>query len=171
MLATHIAQTYGALEFWYGLSCLSYFTANSVPLQLWDLLEGKKLFKVANPKVDTYEYDDQSHLAHITALLGPPPRELLTSGRRASMFYKSDGMYISHAIRDCCQRMQSGELHDPDLTLDGFSFEKTIASIHGEEKRRFIQFVKKMIKWDPKQRSTAKELLNDPWLYTDFPQN
>jgi hypothetical protein len=32
----------------------------------------------------------------------------------------------------------------------------------------FIQFVKRMIKWRPEERSTAKELLQDPWLYTDF---
>ena len=101
MPATHTAQTYGALGFWYDLSSLFYFIANSVPLQLWDLLEGKKLFKVASSRAEHNEYDDQSHLAHITALLGPPPRELLTSGRRTSMFYTSDGMYISRAFQDC----------------------------------------------------------------------
>ena len=77
---------------------LFYSIANVMPLKLWDLLEGKKLFKVANPKSKDDEYDDQTHLAYISALLGPPPRELLTSGRRASMFYKSDGTYIPHAF-------------------------------------------------------------------------
>jgi serine/threonine-protein kinase SRPK3 len=32
----------------------------------------------------------------------------------------------------------------------------------------FIKFVKRMIKWRPEDRSTANELLDDPWLYTDF---
>jgi hypothetical protein len=63
--------------------------------KLWDLLEGRKLFKVANPNSKDDEYDEQTHLAYTTALLGPLPGELLTSGRRASMFYKSDGMYMA----------------------------------------------------------------------------
>jgi hypothetical protein len=41
----------------------------------------------------------------------------------------------------------------------------------GEEKRRFVQFVKRMIAWRPEERSTAKELLDDPWLYKDFPRD
>jgi serine/threonine-protein kinase SRPK3 len=43
--------------------------------------------------------------------------------------------------------------------------------MNGEEKRMFIRFAKKMIQWDPEERSTAKELLNDPWLYTDFSED
>lgn len=31
----------------------------------------------------------------------------------------------------------------------------------------FIEFVRKMIRWNPAERSTAKELLTDQWLYTD----
>ena len=32
----------------------------------------------------------------------------------------------------------------------------------------FIDFVKKMMTWDPKERSSAKELLEHPWLYVDL---
>ena len=34
----------------------------------------------------------------------------------------------------------------------------------GEEKQKFIRFVKRMIKWNPDERATAKELAKDPWL-------
>jgi serine/threonine-protein kinase SRPK3 len=61
-------------------------------IKLWDLLEGKRLFEAVDPRsVD--EYDDQKHLAYITALLGPPPRELLDVGDRTSMFYDRDGEF------------------------------------------------------------------------------
>lgn len=50
-------------------------------------------------------------------------------------------------------------------------FETTLSNIKGEEKRVFIKFVKRMIKWQPEERSTAKELLDDPWLYSEFPQD
>jgi serine/threonine protein kinase len=43
--------------------------------------------------------------------------------------------------------------------------------MHGEDKRMFIEFVQRMIKWNPEERSTAKELLQDPWLYADFDED
>lgn len=41
---------------------------------------------------------------------------------------------------------------------------------NGEEKRIFISFINRMIKWKPEERSTAKDLLLDPWLHNDYPQ-
>jgi serine/threonine-protein kinase SRPK3 len=40
--------------------------------------------------------------------------------------------------------------------------------MHGDDKKMFIKFVKRMLKWEPEERSTAKELLGDPWLYAEF---
>lgn len=37
--------------------------------------------------------------------------------------------------------------------------------MEGGDKRMFIEFVKRMTKWNPDERSTAKELRRDPWLY------
>ena len=55
---------------------------------MWDLLENKLLFEAVDPLKS--EYDDQTHLAHITSLIGAPPRELLARGRRTSIFYNED---------------------------------------------------------------------------------
>ena len=52
-----------------------------------------------------------------------------------------------------------------------FSFENTVTETGSEEKKMFIKFAKRMITWRPEERSTAKELLSDPWLYTDFPSD
>ncbi|OBS20032.1 hypothetical protein FPOA_11753 [Fusarium poae] len=125
----------------------------SLGVMLWDLLEGKGLFDpTASDKAD--EYDDQSHLGQITALVGPPPGYLLSRGQRTSMFYKPDG-----------------ELNDPDCIPCNFNFENTINCMSGEEKLRFIQFIRRMVKWSPEERSTARELLEDPWLHEDFSQD
>jgi serine/threonine-protein kinase SRPK3 len=40
--------------------------------------------------------------------------------------------------------------------------------LSGKEKDAFIEFIKKMVKWNPEDRSSAKDLLKDPWLHTDF---
>ncbi|KAF5615020.1 dis1-suppressing kinase dsk1 [Fusarium tjaetaba] len=102
------------------------------------------------------ECDDHSHLGQISALIGPPPQSLLSSGQRTSMFYKLDG-----------------ELKNPGLvpTPGDFSFENTIGCLGGEEKLRFIRFIKRMVRRSPEERSIARELLDDPWLYEDFPQD
>ncbi|KFY90716.1 hypothetical protein V500_05005 [Pseudogymnoascus sp. VKM F-4518 (FW-2643)] len=47
----------------------------------------------------------------------------------------------------------------PLLSLD--SLEKQLS---GEEKQLFIRFIRSMLKWLPEERSTAKQLLKDPWL-------
>ncbi|GMG25307.1 unnamed protein product [Aspergillus oryzae var. brunneus] len=60
--------------------------------QLWDLLEGKKLFKDVDPLHDQ-EYNEPNHLAYITSLLGPPPEDILARGRRAGLFYTADGKH------------------------------------------------------------------------------
>ena len=41
-----------------------------------------------------------------------------------------------------------------------------ITALHGEDKRLFLQFVRKMLKWLPEERATAAELLADPWLHS-----
>ena len=66
--------------------------------------------------------------------------------------------------------MCSGTLKDPGCTPGDFTLEQTITCMSGEEKTRFMSFVKRMVKWNPEERSTAKELLDDPWLYEKFSQ-
>lgn len=48
-------------------------------------LEGKKLFKDVGP-FQVQEYDELSHLGHISALSGPPPKRLLDKGTRTNLF-------------------------------------------------------------------------------------
>ncbi|CAG8070855.1 unnamed protein product [Penicillium nalgiovense] len=64
----------------------------------------------------------------------------------------------------------AGTLQKGDLVPNNFSFKSTLSKFNGEEKRMFISFVNRMIKWKPEERSTAKELLQDPWLHNDYPQ-
>ncbi|KAL5362040.1 kinase-like protein [Aspergillus floccosus] len=134
------AEVYRAPERW------------SLGVMLWDVLEGRTLFEAADPRA-VEGYDDETHLAYITSLLGPAPNGFVGRGKRTSMFYTA-----------------AGTLKNPGLVPSHFSFESTLSKFNGEEKRMFINFVKRMIKWTPEERSTAKELLQDPWLHNDYPQ-
>ncbi|KAM0245993.1 hypothetical protein ACHAP5_004964 [Fusarium lateritium] len=118
----------------------------SLGVLIWDLLEGEALFL---PRVhgSTNEYDDEAHLGQITALIGPRPQNVLSNGRRTPMFYKSNG-----------------ELKDTGRIPGDLNLESTIKRLSGEEKVKFIRFVKRMMKWNPEERDTAKQLLDDPWL-------
>ncbi|GAB1217506.1 hypothetical protein ATERTT37_006745 [Aspergillus terreus] len=84
---------------------------------------------------------------------GPAPKDLVGRGKRTSMFYTA-----------------AGTLKNPDIVPSTFSFESTLSKFNGEEKKMFINFVSRMIKWNPEERSTAKELLQDPWLHNDYTQ-
>lgn len=60
----------------------------------------------------------------------------------------------------------TAKLRNHDQLQNGVGFEDRITTLSGEEKRRFLEFAKRMITWCPRERSTAKDLLKDPWLYT-----
>ncbi|KAF4442700.1 CMGC SRPK kinase [Fusarium acutatum] len=102
----------------------------------------------------SYSADIWSLGVMITALLGPASQDLLTKGRRSALFYQ-----------------EHGELKDSSRIPSNFNLESTLTCMAGEEKRRFIHFVKRMMTWYPEDRSTAKELLGDPWLFKDFSQD
>lgn len=44
------------------------------------------------------------------------------------------------------------------------SLEQSERRLEGEEKERFLKFMRKMLRWVPEERSTAEELFYDPWL-------
>ncbi|EEH04793.1 protein kinase [Histoplasma capsulatum G186AR] len=123
----------------------------SLGVMLWDIIEDRKLFENVY-SVATDEYDEAGHLAHIAALLGSPPKDLLDRGKRTHLFYGPEGICKSQAP-------------------PSFNFNNMLVHLHGEDKNMFITFIKRMLKWEPEERSTAKELLQDPWLYAEFEED
>jgi serine/threonine protein kinase len=67
--------------------------------------------------------------------------------------------------------MTTGEIKDPSCIPHSFSFGSMITNMSGKEKNRFVCFIERMIVWSPEERDMAAELLNDPWLYSDFLQS
>lgn len=68
----------------------------------------------------------------------------------------------------CVFTRETGKFKGTDLTPQDFSLESSINKTHGQNKRMFLAFVSRMLTWQPEDRSTAKELLSDPWLGADF---
>lgn len=44
------------------------------------------------------------------------------------------------------------------------SLEDSEEYLEGENKEMFLRFVRKMLRWDPEERQSARELLTDLWL-------
>ncbi|KAF2010792.1 hypothetical protein BU24DRAFT_466569 [Aaosphaeria arxii CBS 175.79] len=112
-------------------------------VMLWDLFGKQSLFQELDIEAN---YDDKLHLACITALLGPPPSALLQRGKRTSLFYD---------LND--QLQYKGDIPSLD-------FASSVEQIPEDDKELFIKFAKRLLTWDPKERSSAKELLGDPFL-------
>lgn len=46
----------------------------------------------------------------------------------------------------------------------GTSLENSITRFEGEEREKFLEFVRGMLQWRPEDRKTAAQLLKDRWL-------
>lgn len=53
---------------------------------------------------------------------------------------------------------------DVPIPIDS-SLAQSEENLEGDEKQEFLRFVGGMLQWRPEDRKTAKELLQDPWLY------
>ncbi|KAK8116056.1 kinase-like domain-containing protein [Apiospora sp. TS-2023a] len=109
------------------------------------MLEGNQLFRGIDP--EHHKYQRRAHLAEIVALLGPPPKDLLARGHLAT-----------HSLN------LSGTLTAGIDLLASTSLEELETHLAGDEKRRFLEFMRKMLQWAPERRSTAGELFQDRWL-------
>lgn len=153
----------GEFHFWRVRGFLERTYVNDA--KLWELLEGKDLFA---PTVEgTDEYDEHVHLAQMTTFMGHVPSCLLRRGRRTAMFYHPNGLFQVHSPimdRGLTKHTPLGQPKRTDLVPKHLSFEETVSTLTGQEKAMFLKFVRRMVKWEPEDRSSARELLNDPWL-------
>nr|KMM69727.1 hypothetical protein CPAG_06041 [Coccidioides posadasii RMSCC 3488] len=118
----------------------------NVATLIWDLFEGRHLFN--NLLDEQGNYDPFKHMAQIFALLGPPPKELISRSETTRQCFDIDGDWRA-------------SVHEkiPHLSLEDLE-----TRLEGTEKTLFLNFIRSMLKWLPEERKTAKGLLDDPWL-------
>lgn len=129
------------------------------------MFEGGHLFSGKDPEHQTYR--SRAHLASIIGLLGQPPPEFVPRGSRRAEFFSEKGLITEMAPGDtgsgrltpCTGDFNAGIPISAPRTLDEIE-----TNLQAKDKELFLQLMRKMLQWVPERRSTAKELLRDPWL-------
>ncbi|GAM37861.1 hypothetical protein TCE0_033f08139 [Talaromyces pinophilus] len=106
----------------------------NVGCMIWNVFEGGSLFTGQGPEFQTYR--SRAHLAEIISLLGPPPSSFLARGQLTHRFFSDDGDFNAGI-----EMKQQVPLEERESTLKG------------EDKAIFIRLMRKMLQWEPSQRS------------------
>ncbi|TFK24551.1 kinase domain protein [Coprinopsis marcescibilis] len=117
----------------------------NVGCMILDIFEDRHLFYGTDPEHGVYR--SRAHLAEMIALLGPPPPTLLERASARAKFFNGQGVF------------NAGIEVPPRFTLD-----QLVTGVEGSDKELFLRFMGKMLQWDPKDRHTAQQLLEDEWL-------
>lgn len=127
-----------------------------------------------------HAYRGRAHLVEMIALIGPPPPDFVARGRLRAKFFSEEGEHLDRLLLDfgfTLARLAS-QIAAADVVLPWFlgkfhagidlpppsSLEEIETNLDGKDKEQFMQLMRKMLQWVPEHRSTAKELLHDPWL-------
>ena len=127
-------------------------------------MEGSNLFHGIDP--EHHEYRRRAHLAEMISILGPPALKPLSQGTLWSKFFSEDGESICLlpyflVILACA----SGKFHGGIDIPPSISLEQLEMAFEDEEdKQMFLRLIRKMLQWNPQDRHTLKQLMDDEWV-------
>ncbi|RMY71661.1 hypothetical protein D0863_04990 [Hortaea werneckii] len=122
------------------------------PLDIWQI--GCLFFMLLNKRLPFQNIEGEErwsgcyHLTQMTALMGPPPADYLA---------RSEEQYLE--CDENCAWRNPGSKGMPDI-----SFEALLERLEGEDKATALDFVERIFRWKPEERSTAKQLLDHPFF-------
>ncbi|OAL63479.1 hypothetical protein A7C99_5875 [Trichophyton rubrum] len=113
---------------------------------IWTIFEQRHLFDNINP---IRELDHGRRFAEMISLRGPAPLEFLKRSKESPKYWDENGHWkLSNIYPIPEQSLESREIQ-----------------LKGDEKKQFLEFMRKMLKWMPEDRADAQHLLfEDPWV-------
>ncbi|RAH58553.1 CDK4/6 [Aspergillus piperis CBS 112811] len=108
----------------------------------WDIFQQGHLFYGRDPESPS----DAHHLAEMVAIMGLPPKDMVQNSGYATTFFDAEGNW-------------KGAVDIPAISL-----EKLEGNLQGESQQLFLRFIRETLKWNPDERPSARDLLDDPWL-------
>ena len=109
------------------------------------MVEPKSLFSVFD--TTSPERNDAHHLAGMTALLGPPPKEFRDRSKESIKYWDEQGNW-------------QGPVALPPKT----QLADLVTTLEGEQKTLFVDFLECVLTWLPEERLTADQTYFHPWL-------
>jgi len=120
------------------------------------------MFDEFNP--ETGEYGNRFHLASIVGLLGPPPLEFLQRSEFSSVYFDDSGKSFIPKMRIRQPNIHTAGNWKCVNPVRSVSWEESERNLKDSNKKGFLDFVRKMVRWAPESRASVAELLGDPWL-------
>ncbi|KAF5017525.1 hypothetical protein F66182_10537 [Fusarium sp. NRRL 66182] len=144
----------------------------NIGLLMWNVVEDVSLFD--RPAGDDGEYDAHVHLAQMVSLLGDPPMPVIERERLC----RKDKLRLERPVINLkgkeCDNMnefwggpffdEQGCIMRKDLITRDRTLADTVPHLQSQDKEQFLDFAGAMLHWIPEKRSTAKELMEHPFL-------
>ncbi|TQV94686.1 protein kinase domain-containing protein [Cordyceps javanica] len=141
-------------------------------LLMWNLVEDVSLFD--RPAGDDGQYDAHVHLAQIVSLLGDPSVPVIERERLC----RKDKLRLKRPVINLkgkeCDNMnefwggpffdEKGCIMRKDLITRDRTLADTVTHLQSKDKEQFLDLAGAMLHWIPEKRSTAKELMEHPFL-------
>ncbi|KAL1892359.1 hypothetical protein Sste5346_007097 [Sporothrix stenoceras] len=118
----------------------------SAGMLVWTLLEPKSLFHIYDTK-SSPKLNDAHHLAAMTALLGPPPKEFRDRSKESIKYWDLQGNW-------------QGPVPLPPKT----QLADLVTTLEGDQKALFVDFLECFLTWLPEERLTADQTYFHSWL-------
>lgn len=118
-------------------------------MQAWTLLEPKFLFNLPYASLSESELDAQ-HLAAMTALLGPPPKEFRDRSEESAKYWN-----------------EQGEWHGPTPLPPKLQLADLVTAVDGVQRASFVNFLQCVLTWLPEERLTVNKTFFHPWLHSN----
>ena len=119
----------------------------SLACTLFELATGDYLFE---PRKGKHYKKNEDHLALISELIGEcPDKDFLLSGYRSDKFFDKNGKLLN------IKKLKFWKLED--VLTEKYRFRYL-------EAKGFADFCLQILKWQPKDRPTAEQMLNHWWL-------
>ena len=96
--------------------------------------------------------------------MGRPPKAFLERCEKASQYWDEKGILLEFMTAKDPNALTCSGNWIADTPIPRQSFETRERRLRGEDQKRLLRLVRKMLRWLPEERATAEELKTDGFL-------